>query len=259
MFGSLGQRWNSLTTGQKVFIGGIGALILYGLAVTVYQGDGLGRYSDPMWWLATAAIVLFALPVHEFAHAFTAVRLGDPTPRLEGRYTLNPLVHIDPFGALLIFLAGFGWARPVRWNPNNITVDVRLGSILVAVAGPLSNLILAAISLFLLRLILDPSGLLGGLVIGMNGTLYSWLWQLLIFFANINVLLFVFNLLPIPPLDGSHVLFALLPSSAQRAWYGLAQYGTLLLFAVIFLAPGFITGPTQIVMSLLARLVGLSV
>ena len=257
MFGSLGQRWNSLTTGQKVFIGGIGALILYGLVVTFTQGDGLGRYSDPMWWLATAAIVLFALPVHEFAHPFTAVRLGDPTPRLEGRYTLNPFVHIDPFGALLIFLAGFGWAKPVRWNPNNITIDVRLGSILVAIAGPLSNLIMAAFSLLLLRLLLDPGGLFAGLALNLNGTFFDWLWQLLIFFANINVLLFVFNLLPIPPLDGSHVLFALLPGGARRAYYGLAQYGTLLLFAVIFLAPSFITGPTQFVMTLLARLVGL--
>jgi Zn-dependent protease len=257
MFGTLGQRWNSLTNGQKVFIGGIAALILYGLVVMFTQGDGLGRYSDPMWWLATAAIVFFALPIHEFAHAFTAVRLGDPTPRLEGRYTLNPLVHIDPFGALLIFLSGFGWARPVRWNPNNITIDVRLGSILVAVAGPLSNLILATISLFLLRLLLDPSSLLAGMVTGLNPGLFDWLWQLLVFFANINVLLFIFNLLPIPPLDGSHVLFALLPSSAQRLYYGLVQYGTLLLFAVIFLAPAVITGPTNTVMRLLAQLVGL--
>ena len=76
--GSLAQRWNSLTTGQKIFIGGIGALIVYGLIATFTQGGGLGRYSDPMWWLATAAIIFFALPVHEFAHAFTAVRLGHP-------------------------------------------------------------------------------------------------------------------------------------------------------------------------------------
>ena len=116
--GSLGQRWNSLTQGQKIFIGGIGVLIIYGVVVMFTRGGGLGRYSDPMWWLATTAIVLFALPFHEFAHAFTAVKLGDPTPRLEGRYTLNPLVHIDPFGALLIYLVGFGWARPVRWKTS---------------------------------------------------------------------------------------------------------------------------------------------
>jgi Zn-dependent protease len=254
--GSLGQRWNSLTTGQKIFIGGIGALIVYGVVVMFTQGGGLGRYADPMWWLATAAIVFFALPVHEFAHAFTAVRLGDPTPRLEGRYTLNPLVHVDPFGALLIFLVGFGWAKPVRWNPRNITVDVRLGSILVAVAGPLSNLVLAALSLLLLRLFFDPRGLFSSLIGDQGGWFASSAVQLLYFFADINVLLFVFNLLPIPPLDGSHVLFALLPRGAQGVFYGLTQYGTLILFAVIFLAPQFITGPTDLVMNLLARLVG---
>ncbi len=241
--GSLGQRWNSLTQGQKIFIGALGALVIYGLVVAFTRGGGLGRYTDPMWWLATAAIIFFALPFHEFAHAFTAVKLGDPTPRLEGRYTLNPFVHIDPIGAVLIFLVGFGWARPVRWNPRNIHIDLRLGSILVAIAGPLSNLVLAFLSLLLLRF---SSGALGG-----AGD------QLLSFFAYINVLLFVFNLIPIPPLDGSHVLFALLPSSAQRAFYGIAQYGTLLLFAVIFLAPRLISGPTTWILQSMANLVGL--
>jgi Zn-dependent protease len=254
--GSLGQRWNSLTQGQKIFIGGIGLLIVYGLVVMFTRGGGLGRYSDPMWWLATTAIVLFALPFHEFAHAFTAVKLGDPTPKMEGRYTLNPFVHIDPFGALLIFLVGFGWARPVRWNPRNITVDVRLGSILVAVAGPLSNLLLALLSLLAIRLFFDPRGMFAGALGGPESTVAVWGVNLLYFFADINVLLFVFNLLPIPPLDGSHVLFALLPSGAQRAYYGISQYGTLILFAVIFLAPQLIMGPTDMVMSLLSRLVG---
>jgi Zn-dependent protease len=255
--GSLGQRWNSLTQGQKIFIGGIGALIIYGVVVMFKSGGGLGRYSDPMWWLATTAIVLFALPFHEFAHAFTAVKLGDPTPRLEGRYTLNPLVHIDPFGALLIYLVGFGWARPVRWNPRNITVDLRLGSILVAIAGPFSNLLLATLSLVLVRLFFDPRGPFSNALGGPDSMVGIWGLNLLYFFANINVLLFVFNLLPIPPLDGSHVLFALLPDGAQRAFYGITQYGTLILFAVIFLAPQLITGPTTMVMRMLASIVGL--
>lgn len=246
--GSLGQRWNSLSQGQKIFIGVLGALIIYGLLVSFARG-GLGRYTDPMWWLATAAIILFALPFHEFAHAFTAVKLGDSTPRYEGRYTLNPFVHIDPVGALLIFLVGFGWARPVHWNPRNITVNVRLGSILVAVAGPLSNLLLATLSLLALRLVVQMTGSYS--MVSMGAV------QLLEFFAYINVLLFVFNLIPIPPLDGSHVLFAVLPDSAQQVFYGLAQYGTLLLFAVIFLAPRFITGPTNAILQGLANLVGL--
>jgi Zn-dependent protease len=253
---SLGQRWNSLSQGQKIFVGVAGALVIYGLVILFAQGGGLGRYSNPMWWLATAAIVLLALPIHEFAHAFAAVKLGDPTPRYQGRYTLNPLVHIDPICALLIFMVGFGWAKPVQWNPRNIRIDPRWGSIVVSMAGPLSNLVLAILSLVLVR-VLYPTNQVALMALLNSNQLALWGYQLLGFFAQINVLLFVFNLLPIPPLDGSHVLFALLPSSSQRAFYGLMQYGTLVLFAVVFLAPQIISVPTQFVMSILTGLVGL--
>jgi Zn-dependent protease len=246
--GSFGQRWNSLTTVQKIFIAVLVALLIYGVVATFAQGGGLGRYSDPAWWLATGAILLLALPVHEFAHAFTAVRLGDPTPRLQGRYTLNPLVHLDPIGAILIFFVGFGWAKPVQWNPRNIRIDPRLGSIFVSLAGPFSNLVMALISLILLRVYF--------MMVDGN-QVAQWVYQFLSFFAYINVLLFVFNLLPIPPLDGSHVLFAVLPDAAQRSMYGLMQYGTLILFAVVFLAPQVITVPTNAVLTMLANVVGL--
>jgi len=235
---TLRYRWNTLSQGQKIFIGGFGALVLVG--VVTILGSGNSRYTDPAWLLATAAILLLALPVHEFAHAFTAVHLGDPTPRYQGRYTLNPLRHLDPIGALLIVLVGFGWAKPVQWNPRNIDIDPRLGSILVAVAGPLSNLALAVISLLLWRLL------------GENEMLASLLFT----FATINVLLFVFNLLPIPPLDGSHVLFALLPGDFRQVQIFLMQYGMLLLFAVILIAPRLIWGPTNAILMLLSRLVG---
>jgi len=152
-------------------------------------------------------------------------------------------------GAILIFLVGFGWARPVRWNPRNITVNVRLGSTLEALAGPLSNLLLATLSLLALRFVV--------LSLGSYSVASIWAVQLLEFFAYINVLLFVFNLIPIPPLDGSHVLFAVLPDSAQQIFYGIAQYGTLLLFAVIFFAPRLISGPTNAILQGLANLVGL--
>jgi Zn-dependent protease len=206
--------------------------------------------------VATAAIVFFELLFDDIADAFTADKVDDPTPRLGRRYTITPLVHIDPFGALLIFMVGFGWARPVRWNPRNITIDVRLGSILVAIAGPFSNLLLAAISLLLIRFFFDPRAPFAGALGGPESMVAIWGLNLLYFFANINVLLFVFNLLPIPPLDGSHVLLAVLPSGAQRAFYGITQYGTIILFAVIFLAPQLITGPTNMVMNMLTQLVG---
>jgi Zn-dependent protease len=184
--------------------------------------------------------LLVALPVHEFAHAFMAVSLGDPTPRLQGRYTLNPLRHLDPIGALLLLLAGFGWARPVQWNPRNITVDLRRGVIQVAIAGPVSNLLLALLSLWLVH---------------WAGST-QWLVFFLEAFAQINVSLFVFNLLPIPPLDGSHVLFALLPRKQLRLQLFLQQYGMLLLFVVIFLMPQLIRTPTRALLDLLRLMTG---
>ncbi|GIV74763.1 MULTISPECIES: site-2 protease family protein [Caldilinea] len=237
MFDSLRYRWNTLSQGQKIFIGVLAALIGMGLLVTLSSGSPL---LNPARLLAVAAILLIALPVHEFAHAFMAVQLGDPTPRRQGRYTLNPLRHLDPIGALLILLVGFGWARPVQWNPRNIDIDPKLGSILVSIAGPLSNLALAILSLLLWRW-LSADGLIA---------------SLLFFFAQINVLLFVFNLLPIPPLDGSHVLFALLPGSARQVQMFLMQYGMLILFAVIFFAPALIRTPTSAILRSLLALIG---
>lgn len=238
MLDTLRYRWNTLSQGQKIFISGLGVLVLIGL-VTIL-GSGNSRYTNPAWLLATAAILLLALPVHEFAHAFTAVQLGDPTPRYQGRYTLNPLRHLDPIGALLIVLVGFGWAKPVQWNPRNIDIDRRWGAILVAAAGPASNLVLAVLSLVLWRLL------------GETGFLAAFLR----FFANINVLLFVFNLIPLPPLDGSHILFALLPDAYRQVQFFLMQYGVLLMFVVILLAPRLIWAPTEAILSLLIRLVG---
>lgn len=237
MFDSLRYRWNTLTRGQKVFIGVLGALVVMGLAASLGSG---GRLTNPAWLLAVAGIILLALPVHEFAHAFVAVQLGDPTPRYQGRYTLNPLRHIDPIGAVLIALVGFGWAKPVQWNPRNVTIEPRLASILVSVAGPLSNLLLAFLSLLISQLL------------GVGGVLAGFLTT----FATINVLLFVFNLLPIPPLDGSHVLFALLPGDTRRLQFYLMQYGMLIVFAIVFIAPGLIRGPTSLIMSLLINMVG---
>lgn len=237
MFDSLRYRWNTLNQGQKIFVGVLGGLVVMGLLTTLGSG---GRWTNPAWILAAAGIILLALPVHEFAHAFVAVQLGDPTPRNQGRYTLNPLRHIDPIGAVLIFLVGFGWAKPVQWNPRNIDIDPRLGSILVSVAGPLSNLLLAAVSLLIWQLA------------GASGLVESFLFT----FASINVLLFVFNLLPIPPLDGSHVLFALLPGDTRQVQFFLMQYGMLLVFAVIFFVPAIIRVPTNAIMGMLIGLVG---
>jgi Zn-dependent protease len=225
-----GRWWNSLTQYQKIAVVVVGLLLLYALATSA------GGLLSPGRLLAIVAILLFAMPIHEFAHAATAVALGDRTPILQGRYTLNPLAHLDPLGAFLIAFTGFGWAKPVQWNPRNITVDLRLGSILVALAGPVSNLLLAIIGALLLRLDLVGPG------IGL---------QFFAIFVQINVLLFVFNLIPIPPLDGSHILFALLPGDTFNLRMQLSQWGFLLLFVVIFFFDGIITVPARFLLNML--------
>ena len=233
MFQSFVSRWRTLSTVQQVIIGMVGALAAYYLFV-------VGDMFSPERLLAIAAILLIALPVHELAHAAAATWLGDDTPRLQGRMTLNPLAHLDPMGAILILLTGFGWAKPVQWNPRNVRGDVRTASIVISLAGPMSNLLMATAAMAALSFF----GLTAPAYV--SGFLY---W-----FASINVLLAVFNLIPVPPLDGSHVLFALIPGDTRMIRRQLSQYGMLFIFLVVFLMPSIIRTPTNAVMSLLERL-----
>ncbi len=234
--GSGGRGWNALSRTQQIVIGIVGLVVVYAL---LSGGGSLGRMGDPLWLVAVAVIILVALPVHEMAHAAMAVQLGDETPRLQGRYTFNPIAHIDPFGALLILFTGFGWAKPVQWNPNNINVDIRVGTILVAAAGPVSNLVLAAVGAFLVPF-----------------ADFAMLERFLTFFVWINTLLFVFNLIPIPPLDGSHILFALLPGDNFEVRMFLGRFGFIILIGTIYLGGGFITGMASQVVGWLFRIFG---
>jgi len=229
--GSFLDKLNQLSNVQKLMIAGVVLLLIYS-AIT--SGFGWGRI------IASTIIVFIAFPVHEFAHAAMAVQLGDETPRQQGRYTLNPLVHIDPLGAILIFITFFGWAKPVQWNPRNVNIDPKLASILVSLAGPVSNLILAALALSMRDFL--PNTDIAQITLG--------------YFVQINVLLFVFNLLPVPPLDGSHVLFALLPGDTYSLQRTLSQYGFFILLGIIFIAPQIIQVPTQVIMSTLVNLFG---
>lgn len=235
MYSGGNRGWGALTRNQQTAIIIIAAFMV---VAVLFGGASLGPLGNPFWIAAALAIIFIALPVHELAHAATAVALGDPTPRAQGRYTLNPAAHIDPMGAILILFTGFGWARPVQWNPRNIDIDPRLGSILVSAAGPLSNLALAFVSVYLLSL----SSL---------GFAETFLFN----FARINVLLFVFNLIPVPPLDGSHILFALLPDSTYAIRAQLSRYGFLVLLVVIFFASGLILGPTNWILGAMISLV----
>lgn len=171
--------------------------------------------------------LLAAVTVHECAHAWMADRLGDPTPRLQGRLSLNPIVHLDLLGSILLLLTGFGWAKPVGVNPRYFT-DWRKGMMLVAAAGPLANITL----LFLL-------GLLFQLDLFATFTLAGRLLMTVIW---INAILAIFNLLPIPPLDGSKILAGVLPPAQALAYDRLQPYGPVLLLLLIFLAPGVIGG-----------------
>lgn len=192
--------------------------------------------------LASLIILCIALPFHEFAHAWTAVRLGDPTPRREGRLTLNPRAHLDVLGSLMFVVAGFGWAKPVRWNPWNIRIDQRWGRLLVAASGPLSNLLLATLAALLVRSVdiplVDPSAKIWAIL--PSPTL------LLRQFIYLNVLLCFFNLLPITPLDGFEVATGLLPPALARYFRRLEPYGPFILLALIILPVnllGLILGP----------------
>ena len=214
-----------MTGYQKIIAVVVALLLLYGLATS--------NILSPARLLAVGMIVLIAFPVHEFAHAAMAVRLGDNTPKWQGRYTLNPLAHIDPIGAALILFTGFGWAKPVQWNPRNVNIDQKQASILISLAGPVSNLLLAIAALILSNFV---TGFIGGA---------------LLFFSYINVALFVFNLLPVPPLDGSHILFAVWPQQSYQLRAILTQYGFLILFAIIIFAGWIITIPISLVSSVL--------
>ena len=159
--------------------------------------------------LARIVIILLVLPLHEFAHGWVARKCGDDTAEAAGRLTLNPLAHVDPVGAVLLLLTGFGWAKPVPINPARMN-HPRKGIIWTSLAGPLSNLLAALVGVVLMQIVFpfyyaDPNAVLTGI------------YTLLYWFVAINISLAVFNLIPVPPLDGSKVLMMLLPYR-QSAW-----------------------------------------
>ena len=206
--------------------------------------------TDPIAAAIAFGVLLISLTIHEAAHAWTADKLGDPTARRLGRVSLNPLVHIDWIGTVLLPIIAavsglplIGWAKPVPVNMNNLR-EPRRDFMLIAAAGPISNLLQAFAAAAVLRMALGSLPL-SGEVTPLISTLYLAI--------QINLLLAFFNLIPVPPLDGGNVLLGLLPPRLASSYGQLRQYGFILLYALMFtgLATAWITPPTNFFMRIL--------
>ena len=176
--------------------------------------------NDPLTFILLAVPLLYSIILHELAHGWVAYRMGDATAKWLGRLSLNPLKHLDPIGTLMLFIFGFGWAKPVPVNFNNLH-DMRKGLILVSSAGIVVNMMLAFLAFFLFRLLAPaPSGVLA---------------TLLFYLAQINIILASFNLIPIPPLDGSKILMGFVPERFQYYLSRLEPFGLFIIIGLLYI------------------------
>ena len=175
---------------------------------------------DPLYLVSIVISLLVALTVHEYSHARVALSYGDPTAKGQGRLTLNPISHLDPIGTLMILIAGFGWARPVPINPMRFR-DLRKGLLWVSLAGPISNFILAFISLLIYILAFN------------YGVRSDFFQVLMLTMVQLNMVLGIFNLIPLPPLDGSKILQTFLPPAALRSYQQIEPYAPIILILLI--------------------------
>lgn len=181
-------------------------------------------FQQPILFFFIVIALVIGITVHEFSHAWMANFLGDSTPKFQGRLTLNPLNHLDPIGSIMILIVGFGWGKPVQFNPYSLRKG-KFGPALVAIAGPIANLITTVIFAFSIRLIFmySPTFLSSPLYLFFG--IIVWL----------NVMLMIFNLLPIPPLDGSKILYSILPESSEDLIAQIEQMGPFILILFIIL------------------------
>jgi Zn-dependent protease len=228
--------------------GGLDPLLVMGLLILFFafvQGTLVlpvrNAARDPLGFIFWTVAIVLGITVHEFMHAYTAHRLGDDTARLLGRLSLNPMAHLDPFGTLLLVLAGFGYGKPVPFNESRLRSALAVSA--VALAGPLANFALAALFAIPVRL---------GSAAGLGE--YDVLLRTIVFW---NCVLGLFNLIPIPPLDGANVIYGLLPPRQQYTWNTYRQYGPVLLLLLLVFASGFLSvlvfGPAQQLYGLLIR------
>lgn len=190
-----------------------------------------------------ALVLIISISIHEFAHAYTADKLGDPTARYLGRVTLNPLAHLDPIGTIMLLFVGFGWGKPVPFNPINLSNPKRDAAI-ISIAGPMSNFILAVIFSIIFKVVSAT---------GLENLILAKIFFPIIFY---NLILGVFNLIPIHPLDGFKVVNGLLPTKLSIQWMQMEQFGIILLLVLVFTRTiGNIIMP---VVSFLLSLLGIS-
>jgi Zn-dependent protease len=189
----------------------------------------------PATLIARLIVLVVSFTIHEFSHAWSATQLGDETPRQYGRLTLNPLAHLDPMGSLLLLLVGFGWAKPVPINPYALLRRTPAGVMWVSLAGPFSNLLMAILAAvpFRMGLVSVVEGMTNTRAILPNPSL------ILVQFITINLLLCLFNLIPLAPLDGEKILDYFLPPSMAKVFENIRPYGPVILIVLVLVGPMF--------------------
>lgn len=210
-----------------------------------------GYFADPMDWLMSKLRMLpgiiIGLAFHEFAHAKVAYKLGDPTPKMQGRVTINPLAHIDPVGLAALLFVGFGWGVPVQINPSNFR-HRRRDELMVALAGVTMNLIIAIVFAIIAKVLYMTAG-----AVFLSSGVGSILWLMIMYVIQINLLLMIFNLIPCPPLDGFSIISEIFNIKHTEFYWTLYRYGNWILIAlIIFGITGMIISPcVQFFMSVL--------
>lgn len=203
----------------------------------------------PSMFISHIVVLLIAFPIHEFAHAWTANFFGDDTPRLAGRLTLNPLVHLDVLGSILLVVAGFGWAKPVPINPYVLSLRSSSAYMLVSLAGPASNFFMAVLAAIPFKMGFVTAADAQLSMITASDHLLPTVAQVLLVFIYINLLLMLFNLIPLSPLDGEKIARYFLPTSWRRFMDQIRPFSPIILLALVFL--GLISNILTPVLSLM--------
>ena len=213
------------------------------IAVLAFSSIRSGEFSDPREWLLDKLLlvpaIIIGLSMHEFAHGLVAYKLGDNTPKIQGRVTINPIAHVDWMGLAALFFCGFGWGQPVQINPYNFK-NRRRDELFVALAGVVMNLLMAA----LFTLVAKIFFMAAGTEFIVNTTIGDGIWTMLIYIVQINLVLMIFNLIPCPPLDGFNILANIVGFGQTETYWKIYQYGNWILVAIIiFGVTGMVISP----------------